>query len=191
MSQWWSRGVDGRVRLQLVPAEAATLVGLVAELRQILDRPADDAVMQRLFPRAYLDPTEDRAEEIWRALAGPELLRERLDRLDSLARELEPIARSDRRGSIVLDPDAEAMWLGVLTDARLALGTALGVKEDGDDDQPGRGEPEASAMDADDPRASAWHLYHVLTYFQGELIDVLLDALPEEGFDDFEAPHDA
>jgi hypothetical protein len=172
--QWWSRAPDGRVELRLVADEAATLLGLVAELRQILEQPADDPVMERLFPRAYLDPTEDEAESVWRALAVPDLLRERLDRLQALVATLEPVARG-ARAPIVVDEDMETVWLGVLTDARLALGTALGVRDDEDPDAP---DP---PVDPDDPHSPAWHLYHVLTYFQGELIDVLLAALPEDG----------
>ena len=38
--------------------------------------------------------------------------------------------------------------------------------------------------DDDDPSAPAWHLYHVLTYFHGELIDLLLEHLPEAGLED-------
>lgn len=174
--QWWSRTPDGRMQLRLVPDEAATILGLIHEVREVLDGPADDPIMLRLFPRAYLDPTEDAAEATWRALAGPDLLRERLDRLDRLVATLEPIALGDRTGPIVLDAEAESDWTAVLNDTRLTLGTAIGVSDDTDEDD----EP-----DDDDPQSPAWHLYHVLTYFQAELIDALLGAMPEEGLDDF------
>jgi Domain of unknown function (DUF2017) len=174
--QWWSRTASGRVQLRLAGGEAATILGLLADLRSILDDPdSDPTIMARLFPRAYLDPTEEQAELTWRALAGPDLLRERFDRLDRLRAALEPVALGDRTEPIVLDEQAEADWSTVLNDTRLTLGTAIGVGDDTDEDD----EP-----DEDDPNAAAWHLYHVLTYFQGELIDVLLDALPIEGIDE-------
>jgi hypothetical protein len=75
----------------------------------------------------------------------------------------------------VLDEEAEADWMGALNDIRLTLGGAIGVSDDHvADDEP----------DDDDPQGPAWHLYHVLTYFHGELIDLLLDRLPEAGIDD-------
>ena len=41
-----------------------------------------DPARSRLFPRAYLDPTEESEEAEWQALVHPELLRERLDALE-------------------------------------------------------------------------------------------------------------
>jgi hypothetical protein len=158
----------------LAPEEAATILGLVHKVREILHGEADDPIMQRLFPRAYLDPTEETAEHTWRSLSGPDLLRERLDRLARLTAQLEPVALGDDGGPLLLDEAAEADWLSVLNDTRLTLGTAIGVSDTSDDEEP----------DDDDPQASAWHLYHVLTYFQGELIDLVLEQLPEIGEDD-------
>ena len=179
--QWWSRAPDGRLRLRLVGSEAATILGLVHEMREVLEGPAEDPIMQRLFPRAYLDPTEDRAEMTWRALAGPDLLRDRLDRLDRLTAVLEPVALGERNEPIALDADAEADWLCVLNDTRLTLGTAIGIQDD-DEDADDLDEPDN--WDTDDTHGSARYLYQVLTYFQGELIDLLLGALPESGLDD-------
>ena len=187
--QWWSRDRSGRIRLRLLPEEAATILGLLAELREVLGGPVDSDVMQRLFPRAYLDPTEDDAEVVWRALAGPELVRDRLDRLDLLARALEPIALGTGAATLVLDEAGETAWLTALNDTRLALGTALGIHDDdeqGDDDGDdiGDGRDEAADLDPTDPAASATHLYHVLTYFQGELIDAVLGGMPTTGSDE-------
>lgn len=187
--QWWSRGADGRLRLRLGASEAATILGLINEMREVLDGPADDPIMQRLFPRAYLDPTEDQAETMWRALAGPDLLRDRLDRLDRLTSVLEPVALGDRTEPIAIDADAEADWLCVLNDTRLTLGTAIGVSDDDDDaDDPDHRDSDhrdSGDWDADDPQGPARHLYQALTYFQGELVDLLLGAMPESGADDF------
>jgi hypothetical protein len=169
--------------LRLTPGDAAVILRLVAEVRDLLGGPADDPVMQRLFPRAYLDPTEEDAETTWRALAGPDLLRDRLDRLDRIESALRSIAEGEVT-SVELDDQAETDWLGVINDTRLALGTALGVRDDDhdpDDDLDHRDDVE----DRDDPARPARHLYQVLTYRQEELVSLLLADLPAEGLDDF------
>ena len=98
----------------------------------------------------------------------PDLLRTRLDALAAVTGSLQA-APSTRRGSleIVLDEASEAQWLGVLNDARLALGTALDITE----------ETELDDFDADDPRRGQFLLYSALTALQGELVDALLGDL--------------
>jgi hypothetical protein len=152
--------------LRFEPLEAETLVAVVADLRAVLEAGAgNDPVSRRLFPRAYLDPTEEDAEEQWQALAQPDLLRTRLDALTTVTDSLTGAAPT-RRGSleIVLDEASEARWLGVLNDARLALGTALDITE----------ETELDHFDADDPGRASFSLYSALTALQGELVEALL-----------------
>ena len=195
---WWTRVPDGRIRLTLAAGEASVILRLIAEVRELLGGPGDDPVMQRLFPRAYLDPTEESAETTWRALAGPDLLRERLDRLDRIEVALGAIASGDV-AFVELDDEAQADWMGVINDTRLALGTALGVRdndpdEDTDDDldadwdsddwDSGDRGPDADGESVD-PAGPARHLYHVLTYRQEELVALLLGAMPTDGLDDF------
>lgn len=171
----WVRRRRGQIVLRFEPAEAETLVEVVAGLRGVLESGAgDDPVSRRLFPRAYLDPTEEESETEWQALVQPDLLRTRLDALaavtDSLVTRLTTAAApTTRRGQaekveIVLDEVSQAQWLGVLNDARLALGTALDITE----------ETEFDHFDAGDPLAEQFLLYNALTALEGELVDALL-----------------
>jgi hypothetical protein len=122
-----------------------------------------------LFPRASLDPTAEDAEREWRDLVHPELIRDRMDALDRLLASLDA-APAASHGTVVvpLDEDAVGALLSVLNDARLALGTRLGVTEDTDYDD----------LDASDPRAPGLAAYAWLTFVEGELIETLLDDLP-------------
>ena len=165
---WVRRDRAGRLGLRFEPLEVETLMAVVAELREVLVAPTgDDPISRRLFPRAYLDPTEEASEEQWQALVAPDLLRSRLDALDSVTTMLSD-AVPTRRGSleVELDEGSAATWAAVLNDARLAHGTALEVTEETDLDDFG----------ADDERRGRFLLYIALTSLQGELIDALLDA---------------
>jgi hypothetical protein len=148
--------------LSLTPEEAEFLAGLPAEMREILEGPLDDPAGQRLFPSAYLDPTEEQGEAEWQAMIVPDLLRARLDALDLVGTTL---ARAQREGSwmlITLAPDEVQAWLGVLNDTRLVLGSRLGVTEDDD------------RIHADPTQAGAIHVYDWLTALQSDLVDQLL-----------------
>ena len=98
----------GRLQATLDPTEVDLLRALPDELRTLYeaDDPADP-VHDRLFPRAYLDPTQEEAEDEWQQMVHPELLRERLE-------ALELIGTSLQRGT------------------EQALGTRLGVTEETD-----------------------------------------------------------
>jgi hypothetical protein len=165
---WVRRDRGGQVTLRFEPIEVETLTAVVADLRAVVEAGADDPVSRRLFPRAYLDPTEEESEVEWQALVQPDLLRVRLDALSAVTEGLKA-AIPGRRGNleIVLDTESEAQWLGVLNDARLALGTALDVTE----------ETELRDFAADDPARDQFLLYSALTSLQGELIEALLGEL--------------
>ena len=170
--QWFTRRRDGTVTVRLRPDEAALLVQVATELRTLLDA-GDGAVVERLFPKAYLDPTEESREREYAALAHADLLRNRLDRLAAVLATLEPLARADGPQTIALDEDAVQEWLVVLNDARLALGVAVGVTEDLEPDD----------VDDDDPRRFGLEVYQLLTWFFGELVDVALAATPRAGLE--------
>jgi hypothetical protein len=165
VSPRWRRFRKGRgdtLVLSLAPDEAELLASLPTGLREVLEGPLDDPAGQRLFPAAYLDPTEEEAEGEWRAMVHPDLMRQRLDALSSVTRSLE---RATRRGEwleVELDADEVQAWLGTLNDVRLVLGTRLEISED--DVQ----------VRVDDPRAGAYGLYSWLTWLQSDLIDQLL-----------------
>lgn len=163
---WVRRNRGGSIVLRFEPIETETLIAVVGDVRAVLEAGAgNDPVSRRLFPRAYLDPTEEEAETEWQALVQPDLLRTRLDALAGVVATLTAAAPT-RRGDleIVLDEVTEAQWLGVLNDARLTIGTALAITE----------ETELDDFAPDDPRHSQFLLYHALTSLQGELIEALL-----------------
>jgi len=169
VSARFERSGDG-MRLTLSEAEHELLRTLPDELRELYeDDTGDDDARARLFPRAYLDPTEEQSEDEWQELVHPELLR---DRLDALARVVDALggASTNRRGVVVVElgPDDLPALLGVLNDARLTLGTRLGVTD----------EMDLSDFDASDPRAPVLAAYSWLTYLEGELVEALLGDLP-------------
>jgi len=173
MSPAFDRTGDGAVRVTLSGPERDLLRSLPDELRGLYTvEAADDPVRSRLFPRAYLDPTAEDAEREWRELVQPQLVNERLVALDRLVASLQH-ADESREGTIVavLGDDEAAAWLGVLNDARLALGTRLEITEelDGDD------------LDPKHPNAPGFAAYGWLTYLQGELVETLLAVMPDEG----------
>ena len=156
------RGPGDSLILSLAPEEAEFLVLLPVELREVFDGPLDDPAGKRLFPAAYLDPTEEAAETQWKAMVHPDLMRQRLDALALVATSLERATREGEWMELSLEPDDVQAWLGVLNDVRLVLGTRLGVTEDDQQITP------------DDPRAGAYSVYAWLTGLQGDLIEQLL-----------------
>jgi hypothetical protein len=158
------------LRLTLSEPERDLLRSLPDELRALYeDEDNTDDARARLFPRAYLDPTEEKSEEEWQELVHPELLRERLDALTRVVDALAG-ASANRRGALVVElgPDDVSALLGVLNDARLALGTRLDVKE----------EMDLTEVDPGDPSAAVFAVYSWLTYLEGELVEALLGDMP-------------
>ena len=151
------------------PGEVAVLRDLSRQIVQVLEGGVpihgSDAVRDRLFPRAYVDPTEDRAERDFQSVVHEDLVRAKSDAVSALLTGLDD--GRDRRGrlEVQLMPPVIEQWVGALNDVRLALGVSLGVTED------------REAVDDDDPQASAFGLYDWLTYLQGALVDVLMGGL--------------
>ncbi len=169
MSRRFTRKGDV-VRLTLSEPERDLLRRLPEELRtSYVSDDADDAIAARLFPNAYLDPTEEAREREWQALVRPELLREKLAALELVVASLD-VVEAGKRGRFVVElgDDDVAALLGVLNDARLALGTTLGVTDDED----------FSEMHPTDERFPSYAAYGWLTYLQGELIETLLGEMP-------------
>ncbi len=149
--------------------EVAVLRDLSRQITQVLDGGVpdhgSDAVRDRLFPRAYVDPTEDRAERDFQSVVHEDLVRAKAHAIEALVQGLD--TGRDRRGRLdvaLSDKDVE-LWVGALNDVRLALGVTLGVTEDRDE------------VGADDLQASGFGLYDWLTYLQGTLVDVLITGL--------------
>ncbi|HEX9467679.1 MAG TPA: DUF2017 family protein, partial [Acidimicrobiia bacterium] len=148
--------------ISLAPEELELIRGLRSELRPLLDGGAGDPAHARIFPRAYLDPTEESAEEQWQEMVHPGLLRARLDALDLVTSTLDRGIIRKERIEITLEPDEVQAWLGVLNDIRLVLGVRLEVTEELDEIGPS------------DPRAAGFAMYHWLTWLQGDLVEALL-----------------
>jgi hypothetical protein len=166
----FTRIADDGLRVTLSTPELELLRSLPDELRMLYETgDENDPVRSRLFPRAYLDPTAEDAEQEWRELVHPELLRERLAAVELVVASL--AEASAERDIVVADLTADdvAAWLAVLNDARLALGTRLEVTE----------ETDIAELDVDDPAAPGLAAYAWLTYLEGELIETLLGGMPE------------
>jgi hypothetical protein len=164
VARWrrFRRGSDDTLIVSLGAEELELLRGLPEQLRAVLDGTADDPARARIFPRAYLDPTAEAAEEQWQEMVHPDLLRQRVDALELITvtlRRAEPVGEWSE---IALSPEEVEAWLGVLNDTRLVLGTRLEVTED------------EHTVDPTDPRAPAFAMYQWLTHLQGELIEMVL-----------------
>jgi len=147
----------------LAPAERELLRRLPDDLRPFLAGQGSAAVRERLFPRAYLDPTAEEAEQQWQQMVHPELVRQKTEALAVLTASLERGAETRGEVEVELGPDEAEAWLGALNDARLALGVGLGITDDTDFD----------AVDPDDPETMPYVVYNWLTVMQGQLVDAL------------------
>jgi hypothetical protein len=155
----------------LEAGEAAVLTRLCEELTTLLsadDEPAPpgeggDPVLERLFPRAYLDPTEEEAETDWQRFAHGDLVDGRRRALATMEGTLAGAEFRRGRLELTLSEEQAAAWLSVINDARLALGTRLEVTEDMD----------LSGLDPDDPDTAPFAVYWWLGVLEERLIDVL------------------
>lgn len=165
MSPRFERRGEGVV-VTLDANEVELLRTIPDEVRDaVTDPPSkDDPVYNRLFPAAYLDPTEESAEQEWQELVHPELLQSRLAALELVTITLDRAATKRGRAEVELTPEEVEAWLGVINDARLTLGTRLGVTDDA----------ESEAIDPSDPTAAAHAVYGWLTWFENDLVEALL-----------------
>lgn len=152
--------------MTLFAAEVDVLRDLTAQVDELLaggmPEHGADPVRDRLFPRAYLDPTEDEAETDFQAMVHEDLVRAKSEAIAALVASLD--AGRERRGELLevrLDPEQVAQWVGALNDLRLALGVTLGVTEDRED---------RDDLDEEDPEYFAWAVYELLSSLQGELL---------------------
>jgi len=163
------------VRVCLDTHQVALLDQVVRELLGVLEEPAEGvdeldphrhdppAARRRLFPHAYLDPTEEQAEEEWQRMVHHDLVDGKRRNARTLLGGLEALtpAGSDLAGTLDRD-DAEA-WLGALNDTRLVLGTRLEISD----------EVDYSGLDPTDPDDAAMLAYGFLTHLTGTLLEAL------------------
>jgi hypothetical protein len=159
--------------LRLHDREVQVLEWVFADLERLLGSDAGpDPVTERLFPRAYLDPTEENAESQWQSSVHGDLVESRRSALGIVflgLRAAPETAPGSGMREVALDEAGAAHWLGVLNDARLAFGTALEVTAGTDLEE----------LDPDDPRAEGYAVYDWLTH----LLAALLGAISEPGAD--------
>ncbi|MGH9038547.1 MAG: DUF2017 family protein [Acidimicrobiia bacterium] len=158
----------GGIQANLETAEAAVLIQLCRELSGLLpapgeDPPKDDPVVSRLYPRAYLDPTEEEAESDWQRFAHPDLVEGRREAVETFLRTLAGARQHRGALEVTLTPEEAGTWLAVVNDARLALGTRLEVTEDMD----------PADFDPGDPATAPFTVYWWLGYLEEHLVDTL------------------
>lgn len=155
---------EGSLVLTLADREIQVLQWVLSDLgRMLTDGSSIDAVTQRLFPRAYLDPTEEAAETEWQATVHDELVEMRLTAMTDVVRSLDgavEIEGEPGTREIVLGEEGGANWIRVLNDARLAVGTALDITP----------EWEFATLDPAEPG----YEIHVLYAWMTELLGALL-----------------
>lgn len=168
----WRRAKDGTLLLRLRANEAFALQRIATDLASIVASPPDGDLADRLYPRAYLDPTEDSAELEFQSLVHEDLSSTRVEALQRIAIGVHGAADpdSDAPVDIAVAAEDEIGWVTALNDARLVIGTTLAVEEDADFD-----------YKPDDPRYEMGMLYHWLGWVQDELVEVLMEDLPPEG----------
>jgi Domain of unknown function (DUF2017) len=127
---------DGqRVWMLNIGPEERDLIGrLLAALRDLLTADADDprtntALLQRLFPRVYIDDDEKEAE--YQRLMREDLVASRLFQIDTISRFLEHNAGDGGgRGTPTLDEADVTALMQSVNAVRIILGTMLDVGED-------------------------------------------------------------
>ncbi len=164
----------GVLRVTLYTQEVELLEMTARDMMEIVAAPPDGEVRDRLYPRAYLDPTEEKAQGEYDALVHDDLVAARRGAFGVIVDGLDGAVPNSRGVvEIELRADQELQWLTAVNDARLVVGTALGVTEEGDTDyEPG------------DPRFEYGVLYAWLTQLHFEMVSLLLDEIGEAGDDD-------
>jgi hypothetical protein len=145
-----TRTRDGDYRLRLSAEERDVLRSLPSQLRQLLDN--DDPALMRLFPPAYSEDPEHEVE--YRRLMKDELLNRRLESL-ALVEETVDAER--------LTEEQLHVWMRVINDLRLVLGTMLDVQEDDDPEE----------IDPQAPEAPMLGLY----WYLSALLQTIIEAL--------------
>ncbi|WP_017558336.1 DUF2017 domain-containing protein [Nocardiopsis baichengensis] len=140
------RAVRGGVRIRLDRDEAAVLRSMAALVLELVDPPEDggdplealvgiggasrtpeDPVLARLLPDAYTGDREAAGD--FRRYTEGDLRRHKRENAEAVMAGLEGLGPGG--GELVLDTGDAHAWLKALNDVRLALGTRLGVEEDG------------------------------------------------------------
>jgi hypothetical protein len=144
---------------------ATTFEQMVAGLDATAETP-DDPILLRLLPDGYNDDPE--AAEEFRRLTDAEL---RATKVTALQRVRDDVTAAEakeggKKVQVGLDEAAAEAWLHGVNDVRLALGTHLDIRDEGDAEQ------RANAT-TDDMRAS-YAIYDWLTWMQESIVRFLI-----------------
>ena len=190
MTYGFQRTATGRVVLRVDQVERGLLMSVA---RQVMDlvQPAeaspdqdplaaqlgwvdgdvgisDDPAVARLLPDAYHDPDDARE---FRRFTENDLRQSKLQHAMTVVEEIE------RSGEKVAVTSTDS-WLGLLNDARIAIGTRIQISEDNHE--------ELAELPDDDPRSGLFHVYDWLTFLQESLVRCMDPAL--YGFSDDNVP---
>ena len=152
----------GGLEMRLGEAEAEILTQVLREMRIQIAAAERPEHLRRLYPDAYPDDAE--AQNEFASYTRDDLTAAKLASLDTVDRAL---ARGRvKRGlwATTLEDDEVGCMLGVINDARLALGTRLNVTE----------ESEERSIDDSAPDAPAMSVYRWLGWLESFLVDELL-----------------
>ena len=190
MTYGFQRTATGRVVLRVDDVERGLLMSVA---RQVMDlvQPAeaspdqdplaaqlgwvdgdvgisDDPAVARLLPDAYDDPDDARD---FRRFTENDLRQAKMQHAMTVVEEIE---RSGEKVSVA----STNSWLGLLNDARIAVGTRIQISEDNHE--------ELAGLPDDDPRSGLFHVYDWLTFLQESLVRCMAPAL--YGFSDDDVP---
>ena len=160
------RGGSCVARLDAVESEV--LQQVLTEVVALLDDadagvPARDPVLSRFFPDVY--PRDPEASTELHRYTDDDLRAAKLEQAGVVLGAL-PIGG----GLVCLDAEQAETWLRALTDARLALGMRLGVRDD--TDLAAEIDNEVLA-DPTSPRVQQLSIYAFLTLLQASLVEAL------------------
>ena len=190
MTYGFQRTATGRVVLRVDDVERGLLMSVA---RQVMDlvQPAeaspdqdplaaqlgwvdgdvgisDDPAVARLLPDAYDDPDDARE---FRRFTENDLRQSKMQHAMTVVEEIE------RSGEKVAVTSTDS-WLGLLNDARIAIGTRIQISEDNHE--------ELAGLPDGDPRSGLFHVYDWLTFLQESLVRCMDPAL--YGFSDDNVP---
>lgn len=161
------RRAGGGVRVTLTTQERDALRAVPDTLHPVLSGDRSDlarAVRDRLFPRAYDD---DELEHEYRSMVSEDLYEQRAKAVAAFDESLDRGRVSGRSWTIDLAPEDAEVWLSVVNDARLTLGTLLGVTDENHwEDGPDRDNPASMLL---------WYL----GWLEEGLVHALTGSLPE------------
>lgn len=169
---------SGRIVLRLDEFERSLLLSLANQVHELV-APASDASSDPLEALIGIDPAAQRPDDPVLARLLPDGYRDDDDASNEFRRFTERSLREtkathattvcqilERSGEkVVLSQDEAPSWLGFLNDARLALGTRIGITEDSHD--------QFANLDPNDPNLAPFHVYDWLTYLQDSLLQAL------------------